>query len=107
MKTNSEQMDLICSDPPIFETKLISPDSPKKAYYVVSVHMVPGGYIVRKQSGAEQATPVTECYWRPGLRQAMDKYTQLLDTKLHKRKGRIYSVAVVKEEETSHEMEKT
>jgi len=99
MNVSEIQPELISSDPPLCETRLVA-DSVRRAYYVVSIRKIQVGYIIRKESGAERAKPQTELYWRPVLKLAMEKYRLLLAAKLRKQKGRIYKIT---QEVSSHE----
>jgi len=102
MKASSEeQLNLLTPDPPVYKTELVSPDSIRRAYYTVSIYRLRDGYIIRKESGASNAKPQSECYWRPGLRLALEKYNLLLGAKLRKQKGRLYKE--VAREEASNE----
>ena len=101
MTANSEdQLDLISLDPPVCRTELVSPDSPRHAYYIVEVVRIQAGYVIRKESGARQAKPQIETYWRSGLRLALEKYQLLLKAKLRKQKGRLYKEV---DQEDQHE----
>lgn len=97
MTAGKIQPDLISSDPPVCRTALVSPDSPRHAYYVVSVLKIRDGYVIRKESGGDKAKPLVESYWRSGLRLALEKYRLLLDIKLHKKRGRLYKEATREE----------
>lgn len=100
MTANSEeQPELLSPDPPVCRTSLVSPESPKRAYYIVSVIRIRDGYVVRKESGGDQAKPLVESYWRSGLRPALEKYNLLVNIKLNKKRGRLYEVAL----ENQHE----
>ncbi|OHB59766.1 MAG: hypothetical protein A2Y12_03540 [Planctomycetes bacterium GWF2_42_9] len=100
MTANSEeQPELLSPDPPVCRTALVSPDSPRQAYYIVSVIQIRDGYVIRKESGGNQAKPQIESYWRPGLKLALEKYNLLLGAKLRKQKGRTYKVALEKKNE--------
>lgn len=92
--TEHYQLELISQDPAISETALLAGDSPRSAYYRVSIYYLPGaGYRITKCSGASGTRGNQEDYWRPNLRAAMDKKTKLLVAKLRKKKGpRIYEM---------------
>jgi len=97
--SSEEQPELLSPDPPVCRTSLVSPESPKRAYYIVSVIRIRDGYVIRKESGGNQAKPQIESYWRPGLKLALEKYNLLLEVKLRKKKGRLYQ-EVAREETT-------
>jgi len=87
-KTDPFQLELISEVPPIAETCLIAGDSPRTAYYRISVYYLPGaGYRIVKASGAAGARPNQEDYWRPSLKLALEKKSKLVAAKLRKRKG--------------------
>lgn len=90
--TDPYQLELISPVPPISETSLIAGDSPRVAYYRVSVFYLPGaGYRIEKCSGASGSKGTREDYWRPNLKQALHKKSLLLAAKLRKKKGpRVY-----------------
>jgi len=93
MTASEVQPELLSPDPPLYQTALVSPDSVKRAYYIVSVIRIRDGYVIRKESGGSKAKPQVECYWRAGLRTALEKYALLVNTKLHKKRGRLYKVS--------------
>lgn len=85
------QPELLQHDVPIEETCLLAGESPRLAYYRVSVfHLVGAGYRIEKASGASGAKPNSENFWRPNLRAALEKKTKLVAAKLKKKRGRIY-----------------
>jgi len=88
------QIELICFPPPLFRTILEAADSPMKAYYEVCVFkLMDSGYLIQKSSGAQKSRPNVETWFRPNLRQALEKKTQLINAKLHRQtKGRIYAI---------------
>lgn len=90
--TDPYQLELITPVPPISETQLLAGDSPRVAFYRVSIYYLPGaGYRVTKCSGASGTKGSQEDYWRPSLKLALDKKAKLLAAKLRKKKGpRIY-----------------
>lgn len=98
-----EQLYLIKPPDPVSCTRLEAPDSPKHAYYEVSIHKLNGeGYVVKKASGGRNSRPVVETWWRCDFKSAAEKYGQLLGKKLKsttKTKGRIYKVVSVKNSE--------
>jgi hypothetical protein len=86
------QLELISFPPPLHLTLLEASDSPKKAYYEVSIFRVPhAGYLIQKASGGQTSKPNIETWYRPDLRQALEKKAQLIRAKLkRKARGRIY-----------------
>lgn len=83
-----KQLELITPEPPISETNLIAGDSPRIAFYRVSIYYLPGaGYRIEKCSGAAGSKGEREDYWRPSLKLALEKKTKLLKAKLRKRKS--------------------
>jgi len=87
------QLDLINQDQPVYLTRLVAEDSPRQAYYQVSVFRMPGvGFVIRKESGADASKPNIESWFRHNLQQAREKQAQLINAKLKKRKGRIYTM---------------
>lgn len=90
-----DQLALISPDPPICET-LLQTDSPKCAFYKVSVFRLAGhGYIIRKESGrtkanGELAKPAVTTYFEPVLRDALELQIRLAAKKTGKKDGRIY-----------------
>lgn len=86
-------MNLINQDQPVYLTRLVAEDSPRQAYYQVSIfRMSEVGFVIRKESGADASKPNIECWFRHSLRQAREKQAQLINAKLKKRKGRIYKM---------------
>jgi len=87
------QPTLLESDtPPIFVVRLIATDSPRVAYYSIEIfHLPDAGYRIQKSSGASGAKPNKENWWRPSLRQALEKSEKLVRSKTNgKRRGRVY-----------------
>lgn len=98
------QPELLSPPPPICRTLLEASNSPKHAYYEISVYYYVGaGYVIQKRSGARGARPNTESWFRPNLRAAMEKRAQLVNSKTNKGKrkpargGRVYFEIVVNE----------
>lgn len=87
------QIELINFPPPLYRTVLEAADSPMRAYYEVSIYqMTDSGYLIQKASGAQKSKPNVETWFRPNLRQALEKKAQLVNAKLNKKtKGRIYT----------------
>lgn len=92
--TKTSQLELICFPPPLYRTILEAADSPMKAYYEVCVfRLLDSGYLIQKASGAQKSRPNVETWFRPNLRQALEKKTQLINSKLNrKERGRIYKI---------------
>ena len=89
------QLDLIESSPPLQRIILEAVDSPRRAYYEVSVrHIAGAGYIIQKASGASGAKPNIEIWFRGNIKQALEKSQQLINGKLNKKKAgtRLYTV---------------
>jgi hypothetical protein len=89
------QLELIAFPPPLYQTTLEAVDSPKRAYYKVSVYhlMDDSGYLIQKASGGQKSKPNIETWFRPNLRQALEKKAQLINAKLNRKvKGRIYTI---------------
>ncbi|MFA7405201.1 MAG: hypothetical protein WC007_14495 [Pelobacteraceae bacterium] len=86
------QQELISPEPAISETSLIAENSPRAAYYKVSIYWLPGaGYRITKTSGASGSKGCQEDYWRPSLKLALHKKELLIAAKLRKKRGpRIY-----------------
>lgn len=91
----STQLELITFPPPIIRTRLEAKESPRRAFYEVSVfRLLEVGYLIQKASGAQKSKPSIETWFRPTLQQAIDKKAQLINAKLNKRSaGRIYTLA--------------
>lgn len=91
-----EQLDLIQPALPVNRVLLEATDSPRRAFYEVTCYHLPGaGYTVRKSSGASGAKGNTETWWRPNLRQAVEKQALLINAKLKpSKKGRIYTLTI-------------
>ena len=93
--TNTGQIDLIRPVPPICRIRLEA-NSVKHPYYEISIYRLPAsGFLIQKRSGAQGSRGVVENWWRPGLRQAIEKKGQLIASKLNKKKGRVYTVISV------------
>lgn len=91
-------MDLIHQDQPAYLTRLIAENSPRQAYYQVAVYrLCGGGFTIRKESGASGSKPNIEVWFRQNLRQAREKQAQLINSKLNKRIGRLYTMVETKE----------
>ena len=91
----TDQLELITYPPHLYRTLLEATDSPRRAYYEVTVYHIPNvGYLIQKASGGQSAKPNVETWFRPNLRQALEKKAQLIYAKLHRKAiGRMYSVA--------------
>jgi hypothetical protein len=83
---------LIEPEKPLFETLLVAADSPRCAFYRVGIYRLAGaGYMIKKSSGAKDAKPNEEYYYRPSLVGALDKRDFMITMKLKKKSGtRIY-----------------
>lgn len=92
--SKTSQIELICFPPPLYRTVLEAADSPRKAYYEVSVyHMMNSGYLIQKSSGGQKSKPNVETWFRPNLRQALEKKAQLINAKLNRKiNGRVYTI---------------
>lgn len=92
--SNNSQLELITFPPPLLRTRLEAKDSPRCAYYEVSVFkMSEAGYLIQKASGAQKSKPNIETWFRPTLQQAIEKKAQLVNAKLNKRTtGRVYTL---------------
>jgi len=86
------QPDLVVSTPPILHTRLLASESPRQAWYELSVIAVPPvGYLVRKVSGCQGRKGQSETWFRPDLASAQRKYQQLIHNKTRPdRPGRRY-----------------
>jgi hypothetical protein len=95
-----QQQDLISSGTPLFQTRLHSLTAPRKPYYEISIFDRPGfGYLIEKSSGAAGAKPNVEIWYRPNLKQALEKKSRLIDGKMNKkRRGRVYTFAADEEQ---------
>lgn len=82
------QLDLIENIPPIQRTMLEAVDSPRRAYYEVTVRYIAGaGYIIQKASGASGAKPNIEIWFRGSFKLALEKSQHLINAKLNKKKA--------------------
>jgi hypothetical protein len=86
------QQDLELGLPEPLSVISLTAASPRKAYYVIEVIHIAGGYIIRKSSGAAGAKPVTETWYRPSYALAVAKQQSLIRGKLCKKKGRLYQI---------------
>lgn len=88
------QLELINFPPPLYQTTLEAAGSPKKAYYAVSVfHIKDTGYLIQKASGGQKSRPNVETWFRPNLQQALEKKSQLINSKLNRKPtGRVYKI---------------
>lgn len=93
MSKNS-QLELIVFPSPLFRTVLEAKDSPKRAYYAVSVFYIRDtGYLIQKASGGQKSRPNVETWFRPNLQQALEKKSQLINSKLNRKAtGRVYKI---------------
>jgi hypothetical protein len=86
----AEQLSLLDEHEPLVKICLVA-DSPRSAYYEVSVIYLPGaGYLIQKASGGAGAKPNLETWFRPTYSAAVEKQQQLVKGKLRKSRGRIY-----------------
>ena len=78
-------------DKKLRQPTLIEAD-PRVAYYSIEIFYLPGaGYRIQKSSGASGTRPVKENWWRPNLKQALEKGEKLVKSKTNsKRRGRVY-----------------
>ena len=86
------QPDLIDVHPPLYRTRLLAPDSPRRAWYELSIFAVPPiGYLIQKMSGCQGSKGQSETWFRPDLTAALNKYQQLIRAKTRAgRSGRRY-----------------
>jgi hypothetical protein len=86
----AEQLSLLDEHEPLVKICLLA-DSPRSAYYEVSVIHLPGaGYLIQKASGSAGAKPNLETWFRPTYSAAVEKQQQLINGKQRRKKGRIY-----------------
>lgn len=91
------QQQLIDFPEPLLQVRLVAPESPKQAWYEVSVIRLSGaGYLIRKSSGCNGRKPHVETWHRLDYASAMEKYCQLIKTKTRPRRGRQYKQEAIK-----------
>lgn len=88
------QLELISFPPPLYRTLMEAAGSPRKAYYEVCVFRMPSsGYLIQKASSGRTSKPNVETWFRPNLQQALEKKTQLINSKLNRKAtGRVYTI---------------
>lgn len=89
-----ENLDKELSSRVLVSQRLEANNSPRQAWYHVSVLEHPGGgFLIMRRSGPAGSIGLTETWFRWTLPEAMLKYQGVVNKKTSKKKGRIYSTS--------------